>query len=178
MYTHHMHRLNMRYWITCIKIDLVSVALLTLLAVGWWFGCHEFYFWIYKGLGIIIPNDELIFFRGVGKNTTNQHCKQSAKPKLLFFGTGCSPLRQFQNHGNHGGNSFQPTLRSWSVNRSPGCTVVVIGSSLSKITGTLTELRHGLRFLAISHNLLVQFAETWQVFQYTCNNSNDIEVRV
>ena len=31
---------------------------------GWWFGCHEFYFPINIG-NVIIPNDELIFFRGV-----------------------------------------------------------------------------------------------------------------
>ena len=34
---------------------------------AWWFGCHEFYFPINIGL-IIIPIDELIFFRGMAKN--------------------------------------------------------------------------------------------------------------
>jgi len=34
---------------------------------GWWFGTMEFYDF---PLGIIIPTDELIFFRGV--ETTNQ----------------------------------------------------------------------------------------------------------
>ena len=33
---------------------------------GWWFGCHEFYFPITIGL-LIIPIDELIFFRGVAQ---------------------------------------------------------------------------------------------------------------
>ena len=34
---------------------------------GWWFGCHQFYFPINIGL-LIIPIDELIFFRGVQTN--------------------------------------------------------------------------------------------------------------
>ena len=36
---------------------------------GWWFGCHQFHLPIYW-VSIIIPIDELIFFRGV--QTTNQ----------------------------------------------------------------------------------------------------------
>ena len=35
-----------------------------LFMTGWWFGCHEFYFPINIG-NLIIPIDELIFFRGV-----------------------------------------------------------------------------------------------------------------
>ena len=34
---------------------------------GWWFGCHQFYFPILIGF-LIIPIDELIFFRGVARN--------------------------------------------------------------------------------------------------------------
>ena len=35
---------------------------------GWWFGT----FFIFPYIGNIIPFDELIFFRGVGRKTTNQ----------------------------------------------------------------------------------------------------------
>ena len=42
---------------------------------GWWFGCHEFYFPINIGF-LIIPIDELIFFRGVAP-TTNQICVEA-----------------------------------------------------------------------------------------------------
>ena len=60
---------------------------------GWWFGCHEFHF--PRNIGfLIIPTDEVIFFRGV--ETTNQmfmynmathihgNCP-SAKKSLQFF---------------------------------------------------------------------------------------------
>ena len=40
---------------------------------GWWFGCHEFYFPINIGL-LIIPIDELIFFRGVGIQPPTSYC--------------------------------------------------------------------------------------------------------
>ena len=36
-----------------------------LILAGWWFGCHQFYFPINIG-NVIIPIDEIIFFRGVG----------------------------------------------------------------------------------------------------------------
>jgi len=36
---------------------------------GWWFGTMEFYDFLYIG-NVIIPTDELIFFRGI--ETTNQ----------------------------------------------------------------------------------------------------------
>ena len=40
---------------------------------GWWFGCHEFYFPINIG-NVIIPIDELIFFRGVAQPPTRRIC--------------------------------------------------------------------------------------------------------
>ena len=40
---------------------------------GWWFGGHQFYFPIYW-VAIIIPIDELIFFRGVAQPPTSQSC--------------------------------------------------------------------------------------------------------
>ena len=39
---------------------------------GWWFGCHQIYFPIYW-VSIIIPIDELIFFRGVAQPPTRNH---------------------------------------------------------------------------------------------------------
>jgi len=38
---------------------------------GWWFGTMEFYDCPYIGK-LIIPTDELIFFRGVGQPPTSQ----------------------------------------------------------------------------------------------------------
>ena len=39
---------------------------------GWWFGCHQFYF--PRNIGnVIIPIDEVIFFRGVAQPPTS-HC--------------------------------------------------------------------------------------------------------
>ena len=43
--------------------DSVDVPVLAILQSGWWFGTWLLFFHI---LGIIIPTDELIFFRGVG----------------------------------------------------------------------------------------------------------------
>ena len=41
---------------------------------GWWFGCHQFYVPINIG-NLIIPIDELIFFRGVGiQPPTSETC--------------------------------------------------------------------------------------------------------
>ena len=34
---------------------------------GWWFGTFLYIFMTFHILGIIIPADELIFFRGVGQ---------------------------------------------------------------------------------------------------------------
>ena len=45
---------------TIILTDLYRVS-------GWWFGCHEFYVPMFVG-NVIIPIDEVIFFRGVAKN--------------------------------------------------------------------------------------------------------------
>ena len=42
---------------------------------GWWFGCHEFYFPINIGF-LIIPIDELIFFRGVAQPPTSIYMNQ------------------------------------------------------------------------------------------------------
>ena len=53
-------------------IDILSIYTSTLITTktsGWWFGCHQFYFPIYKG-NVIIPIDELIFFRGVAQPPT------------------------------------------------------------------------------------------------------------
>ena len=38
---------------------------------GWWFGCHQFYFPIYW-VAVIIPIDEVIFFRGVAQPPKNR----------------------------------------------------------------------------------------------------------
>ena len=39
--------------------------------LSWWFGTYELYVSMYWEWNVIIPTDELIFFRGVGP-TTNQ----------------------------------------------------------------------------------------------------------
>jgi hypothetical protein len=44
------------------KIDILSGISPT---TGWWFGTMDFYDLLYIG-NVIIPTDELIFFRGVG----------------------------------------------------------------------------------------------------------------
>ena len=42
----------------------------TAIFAGWWFGCHEFYF--PRNIGcLIIPIDEVIFFRGVAQPPTS-----------------------------------------------------------------------------------------------------------
>ena len=46
---------------------LINFRYASLWITGWWFGCHEFYFPINIGF-LIIPIDEVIFFRGVAKN--------------------------------------------------------------------------------------------------------------
>ena len=41
------------------------------LVAGWWFGCHQF-FYFPRNIGLlIIPIDELIFFRGVAQPPTS-----------------------------------------------------------------------------------------------------------
>ena len=50
------------------QLDLLWNFVLKQIFTGWWFGCHEFYFPIYILGMLIIPIDELIFFRGVAKN--------------------------------------------------------------------------------------------------------------
>jgi hypothetical protein len=35
---------------------------------GWWFGTMDFYDFPFRKGNVIIPTDELIFFRGVGLN--------------------------------------------------------------------------------------------------------------
>ena len=45
----------------------LSQKKLAYLSIGWWFGCHFLHFPINIG-NLIIPNDELIFFRGVQPN--------------------------------------------------------------------------------------------------------------
>ena len=44
---------------------------------GWWFGCHQFYFPINIGVAIIIPIDEVIFFRGVAQPPTRMIVEQA-----------------------------------------------------------------------------------------------------
>ena len=51
---------------------------------GWWFGCHQFYF--PRNIGnVIIPIDELIFFRGVAEPPT----------RIWFIGHSSIPISVF-----------------------------------------------------------------------------------
>ena len=50
---------------------------------GWWFGCHQFYF--PRNIGnVIIPIDELIFFRGVAQPPTRK-CWSMVKTSWIFL---------------------------------------------------------------------------------------------
>jgi hypothetical protein len=56
--------------------DLMEILMGTLMGfnngdLSWWFGTYELYVSMYWEWNVIIPTDELIFFRGVG-STTNQ----------------------------------------------------------------------------------------------------------
>ena len=53
---------------------------------GWWFGCHQFYFPINLG-NVIIPIDDLIFFRGV--QTTTKQWFLNMDPVLETDGNPC-----------------------------------------------------------------------------------------
>ena len=48
----------------------VGLAMTNKICTGWWFGIFSIFFHI---LGIIIPTDEVIFFRGVGQPPTSVH---------------------------------------------------------------------------------------------------------
>ena len=50
---------------------------------GWWFGSHQFYFPRNIGL-LIIPIDELIFFRGVAQPPTRLDPIQSHQIPIVF----------------------------------------------------------------------------------------------
>ena len=50
-------------------VEHMGYGILCVYIYGWWFGTMEFYDFLYIG-NVIIPTDELIFFRGI--ETTNQ----------------------------------------------------------------------------------------------------------
>jgi hypothetical protein len=58
-------------WNACRKAVMRYVILkLIQWVTGWWFGTMEFYDFPYIG-NVIIPTDEVIFFRGIGQPPTS-----------------------------------------------------------------------------------------------------------
>ena len=68
---------------------------------GWWFGWHQCNFPINIGLGIVIPIDELIFFRGVAQPPTscNIGCQMSSSTLRSFVAQVATPALRKHHMG-------------------------------------------------------------------------------
>ena len=92
-----------------------TVAMFGMKSSGWWFGTMEFYDFPSFG-NVIIPTDELIFFRGVGQPPTS-HLIQSSQDALQAIYTApvnmTVTVAAMEIHGfpvggflSHGGSIF------------------------------------------------------------------------
>ena len=96
----------------CVYIICVYIYIYIYICIyGWWFGTMEFYDFPYIG-NVIIPTDELIFFRGV--QTTNQIYMEY--PLLYSIWDDMAYIMGMcQNPGTQKNGTLSYSWRGWMV---------------------------------------------------------------